>query len=614
MNRNNTFFSTPVVSGWMRLRLPLLALFLSGNAWAANPPLPYQDFDLDMCTPGRTYNAEASTAIEEDDQIIKVHHSNYDNVFWQIETIGGDNCVASGSTGITCFGGINITVPADDETAVPASATASMTGMAPPATIGTADFSLRVTEYRPPESTDDLPPARTCLQDYKLKATSSGGGWGDPHITTVDGVNYDFQSAGEFISLLGGGLEIQTRQTAVATTTVPNFTNAYTGLKSCVSIYTAVAARVGAHRVSYQPNISGVPDPSGMQLRVDGVLTELGPDGINLGSGETTPTQPAAGVVIPPSGDRIVKTAVGDGIEIHYADGAKLVVTPAWWAAQQKWYLNVNVYQTTATQGIMGSIAPKSWLPALADGASVGPKPDAVSERYAQLYAMFGNSWRVTDATSLFDYAPGTSTATFTLADWPRENPASCAIEGEPAAEPIDVAVAEKHCEGVADANNKANCIFDVAVTSHAGFAEAYQLSEQLVPGTTVTTLSADKNTTNPGENLTFTATVAQTVPRVPGAPAGKVQFVVDGSNAGNPVALDANGKAAWSTANLQAGTHQIVAKFNRTLGFGEIFLGSSSPALTHTVTAPSGLPWWLIILLIIILVLIVIWKILRGK
>ena len=40
---------------------------------------------------------------------------------------------------------------------------------------------------------------------------------GDPHIRTVDGVNYDFQSAGEFVLLRDENLEIQTRQIPVAT-------------------------------------------------------------------------------------------------------------------------------------------------------------------------------------------------------------------------------------------------------------------------------------------------------------------------------------------------------------------------------------------------------------
>jgi lysyl endopeptidase len=83
---------------------------------------------------------------------------------------------------------------------------------------------------------------------------------GDTHITTTNGVPYDFQAAGEFISLRDpNGLEIQTRQAPVPTSsTVPD---AYSGLNLCVSINTAVAARVGKHRVSYQPSLNSTPDP-----------------------------------------------------------------------------------------------------------------------------------------------------------------------------------------------------------------------------------------------------------------------------------------------------------------------------------------------------------------
>ncbi len=46
-------------------------------------------------------------------------------------------------------------------------------------------------------------------------------------MTTIDGIRYDFQSAGEFVSLRGDGLEIQMRQTAIATTFFPGNGNGY---------------------------------------------------------------------------------------------------------------------------------------------------------------------------------------------------------------------------------------------------------------------------------------------------------------------------------------------------------------------------------------------------
>src|SRR5207249_9762707 len=108
---------------------------------------------------------------------------------------------------------------------------------------------------------------------------------GDPHITTFDGKRYDFQSSGEFVLLRQSeGQEIQTRQTPIPTTSTPG-PDPHDDLALCVSINSAIAARMGTHRVTYEPNLSGVPDPTGLQLRVDGVLTALDPNGIDLGSG-----------------------------------------------------------------------------------------------------------------------------------------------------------------------------------------------------------------------------------------------------------------------------------------------------------------------------------------
>ena len=75
---------------------------------------------------------------------------------------------------------------------------------------------------------------------------------GDPHITTVDGTTYDFQSAGEFVLLRDEALEVQTRQTPVSTNG-PLGPNDHTGLSSCVSINTAVAVRVGRIELLISP-------------------------------------------------------------------------------------------------------------------------------------------------------------------------------------------------------------------------------------------------------------------------------------------------------------------------------------------------------------------------
>jgi hypothetical protein len=383
---------------------------------------------------------------------------------------------------------------------------------------------------------------------------------GDPHFTTVDGVHFDFQSAGEFVTLRdGNGMQIQTRHTGV--TAAPAVANPYTGLTSCVSINTAVAARVGTHRITYESSGTGA---SGMQLRVDGTPATLGTQGITLGPG-----------------GRITNSAAANGIDVDFPNGTSLTVIPNFWPSQNIWYLTVSIMHTPASEGIMGAIAPGSWLPALPNGSSLGPKPASLHQRYVQLHQTFANAWRVTNATSLFDYAPGTSTATFTFAAWPPENP-PCVFPKSPPVKPLDRDTAQKLCHEVADKQRNANCVFDVAVTGEAGFVKPYVISQQLEAGATRTYVNDDKDTSQLGAPVTFTATVAQRASSVRGVPAGAVQFTVDGSRAGDPVKLDSHGRAAWQTSRLSAGNHQVSARYIPSEG--SVFLTSSSFDKMHAV------------------------------
>jgi hypothetical protein len=315
----------------------------------------------------------------------------------------------------------------------------------------------------------------SCTWNYKVHVTSNGGGWGDPHMTTVDGVKYDFQSAGEFTALRGDKFEVQTRQRPVPTANPAE--DSYSGLRECVSIYSAVATRIGSNRVTLEPNLSGQPDPSGLQLRVNGELVTLTDRGIDLRArGAKDSKAPLEG--------RIVKTD-GGAYEFDDAFGTQLVATPQYWKEQQTWYMNLNIYQTSASQGIWGRLAVDSWLPALPDGSSMGTKPGTLDQRYQDLYVKFANAWRVTDTTSLFDYAPGTNTATFTVPDWPRFNNGefpSCLIPGQTPATPTTPQAAEQACNGITDPGKKANCTFDVMVTGNTGFAQTYAAMQEFRP------------------------------------------------------------------------------------------------------------------------------------
>jgi hypothetical protein len=399
---------------------------------------------------------------------------------------------------------------------------------------------------------------------------------GDPHVTTVDGIHYDFQGAGEYVALRDtDGVEIQTRSVAISTTFTPG-ADPYDGLATCVSLNSAVAASVDGHRVTIQPNLNGLPDPSGLQVRVDGVLTTVTTSGLAVGAG------------------RIAKAPAGDGYEIDFPNGTVLYATPLYWADQGKWYMNVDVFRSPASDGLdsqlgggglagvgglMAPRAPGSWLPALPDGSSLGPMPGTLHQRYVDLYQNFGNAWRV-GGGSLFDYAPGTSTATFTVPSWPPENP-PCIIPQTRVAKPVDREVAAKLCGGVREKKLNANCGFDVAITGEPGFADVFQVTQKIRAGATATAVEDPKNPTAVKEPVTFIATVAARAARKE-PPTGTVQFFIDGKEAGEPVPLDGNGQAKWTTSDLGAGEYKVTATYIPKKD--DVLLTSSSLEAIHTV------------------------------
>ena len=397
---------------------------------------------------------------------------------------------------------------------------------------------------------------------------------GDPHLTTVDGLHYDFQSAGEFVALRGnGGMEIQVRQTPVSTASA--ITDGYSGLTSGVSINTAVAARVGNHRVTYQPNISGNPASSGLELRVDGSVMALPADGLDLGSG---------GRVIP---------SPGGGIQIDFPDQTTLIVTPGWWPANSVWYLNVTVFHTPAYEGIMGARANGSWLPRLSDGTVLGSMPAALHDRYVDLYERFSDSWRVNDKTSLFDYAPETSTRTFTFKEWPKENPPYVIAQG-PIAKPVQRVVALRECRDVVGKNEKADCLFDVMVMGNPGIAKTHLLTQKVRAGATSVLVRIKKDTVKPREVVALTATVSrqavitrqELVRQV--APTGFVQFILSGKLLGKPVKLDSKGQARLKVSRMTVGERKVAARYLPAKG--SVFLPSSSLEASRAINADGKL------------------------
>jgi FtsP/CotA-like multicopper oxidase with cupredoxin domain len=394
---------------------------------------------------------------------------------------------------------------------------------------------------------------------------------GDPHIRTVHGPKYDFQAAGEFTLLRDGlGMEIQVRQTPAATP--PPFKDDYTGLTECVSLNSAVALRVGSHRISYQP----WREPGRLQFFLDGKPADLPKAGMDLGAHRVTTFVAGAET----------------GIRIDYAHGPIVTVRPNLWTSYGIHYLDVEVSNTDAEGGLMGHIPKGTWLPALPSGATVGPMPDSLPERYVVLYRTFADAWRLTDATSLFEYLPGRSTATFTDRNWPPQKPPCTTVPpgfpkpAHPIGENIPLTRAKEICKGVTLDDLHAACVFDVASTGDETFANAYLIAQDLRLRRTAVQIVGDKPQTRLGQPLTVIATV---LPISSGGktPTGSVNFVIDGTPAKGATKLDKHGRAKTVLATLKVGAHQIRADY--TPGAGDNHNSSSSPNLLHTVTKGKG-------------------------
>jgi hypothetical protein len=280
----------------------------------------------------------------------------------------------------------------------------------------------------------------------------TGSSFGDPHILTLDGFRYSFQTVGEFLleQSQDGQFIVQTRQAAVP--------------KRDLSLNTAVAVKMGRDRIGYYTSDK---DPT---LKINGEAIALKDETIKL---------PSGGFLQRRGSEYTLESDRGEQVAIRPIQVANLK------------FVNVTVSVPTAQRGqMLGLLGDFDGNPnndlrsrngkVLPSQSSYGSVKSVVSnifpvplpldtlerEFFAKLNRDFGDSWRIKQQESLFDYASGQSTDTFSDRAFPKRYHSFASLM------PAQIRQAESVCRDAGIVGDMLQgCIMDVGLTGESNFA-----------------------------------------------------------------------------------------------------------------------------------------------
>lgn len=366
--------------------------------------------------------------------------------------------------------------------------------------------------------------------------------YGEPHEVTFSGGDYVFQAVGEFtlVKSRTDNLEIQVRQQPFPGT-------------GDVAVDTAVAMRDGRAIVELAGTNRGR-----LQLWIDRKQTSLKGRAL-AGGGRLSVANPEQATVTWPDGTHV---SVDSETTVAITSGERATCNAAGAIDVQVAVPHSRFGHLTGLLGDPGAAFGADMSGG--DGRRYNPNviddPSLNTHNFDVLYHQFGQSWRIKQRDSLFEYPKGESTASFTKPDFP-----SRALTIESLA-PTTAASAERVClaAGVHNPALLADCVLDVGVTGQTCFADGAAQIQSTTGGPAATntpssgapppTGSTTTVTTPTGTTPTRTTTTGTTPTPTP--PAGGPPITIGTNSLSLPsqpaVAVDSSGTAyiAWLQPN----------------------------------------------------------------
>lgn len=321
----------------------------------------------------------------------------------------------------------------------------------------------------------DVPPVTPACDTGTLpsdRPTGDGAhSFGDPHLVTFDSYAYSLQSVGEFILAQSqdGSVVVQARQQAAFGS-------------ERVAMNVAVAMNIAGDTVEL-----GAGGAEAAELMVNSEPVEL--DSVSsLGLDQ---------------GGRIERDS--NSYRFVWPDGTQVQISDS------GTFIGINVHVAVGHRenmsGLLGDFNQELENELVLQGESTRFEPYDL----ATLHGAFADSWRVTDENSLFSYASGQSTATFTDKTFPVE---LFDIDSFPEADRLEAA---QTClnSGVTDPFLTEACVMDLLTTGESQFVQAAADVQQTLESPLISAdipLSPDSGEACPCESL-FTSTPMDSPP-----------------------------------------------------------------------------------------------------